>query len=94
MESISSASRKQAAGLDEISIAIHMVHDLTLSSSEQAPRAAEVTAKLDEGVQACRKSITIAMEYPAHPNELGPDEKTKGMTSTVTNAYIEFDDVA
>jgi methyl-accepting chemotaxis protein len=97
MESISSASREQAFGLDEISKAIDMVHDLTLSNSEHASRASEVTAKLDEGVQACRESIAIVTEYlavPGIPNEPGPGLESKAKATPADKADIEFDNVA
>jgi len=65
MESISSASREQASGLDEISEAIHMFHELTLSNSDQASRATEVTETLDRGVQSCQDSIALVRDYLA-----------------------------
>ncbi len=65
VESISSASREQASGLDEISESIHMVHELTLSNSDQASRATKVTEALDQGVQACQESIALVTSYLA-----------------------------
>jgi methyl-accepting chemotaxis protein len=97
MESISSASREQAFGLDEISKAIDMVHDLTLSNSEHASRASEVTAKLDEGVQACRESIAIVTEYLAVPgisNVPGSGLESKAEAKPAHKDDIEFDNVA
>ncbi len=77
MESISSASREQASGLDEISQAINLVHDLTLSNSDQASHASEVTTKLDKGVRACRESLEIVREYLALPASIASSQSAR-----------------
>lgn len=97
MESISSASREQASGLDEISQAINMVHDLTLSNSEQASRATEVTTKLDQGVKACRESIGYVTEYLAVQESQSLQTKTSpvaSMTPQDPKPDAEFEDAA